>query len=253
MNQNATPGTNRTGIAMAPERSQEMLTGMEEFPPNSQGSALDIAQVRIAYAQEAEPMGSIPMPAGLKGKVQTAVKAVMGEQPTLFMDKLGERLAFERTGTRLYEALISKHEAFGSFAGGPSKADLEHLCEEEYRHFTMLQAAIEQLGGDPTAVTPAANLSATASQGIPKVIVDPRTTLLQSLEAALVAELSDNECWETLIELAQQAGEDDLARQFEQALGDEQDHLRKVRTWLAAGQGLKGNGRRNGKANGKKR
>jgi rubrerythrin len=252
MNQNATPGTNRTGIAMAPERSQEMLTGMEEFPPNSQGSALDIAQVRIAYAQEAEPMGSIPMPAGLKGKVQTAVKAVMGEQPTLFMDKLGERLAFERTGTRLYEALISKHEAFGSFAGGPSKADLEHICEEEYRHFTMLQAAIEQLGGDPTAVTPAANLSATASQGIPKVIVDPRTTLLQSLEAALIAELSDNACWETLIELAQQAGEDDLARQFEQALVNEQDHLRKVQTWLAAGQGRKGNGRRNGKANGKK-
>jgi rubrerythrin len=253
MNQNATPGTNRTGIAMAPERSQEMLTGMEEFPPNSQGSALDIAQVRIAYAQEAEPMGSIPMPAGLKGKVQTAVKAVMGEQPTLFMDKLGERLAFERTGTRLYEALISKHEAFGSFAGGPSKADLEHICEEEYRHFTMLQAAIEQLGGDPTAVTPAANLSATASQGIPKVIVDPRTTLLQSLEAALIAELSDNACWETLVELAQQAGENDLAQQFEQALADEQDHLRKVRTWLAAGQGLTGNRRRNGKANGKKR
>lgn len=253
MNQNATPGTNRTGIAMAPERTQEMLTGMEEFPPNSQGSALDIAQVRIAYAQEAEPMGSIPMPAGLKGKVQTAVKAVMGEQPTLFMDKLGERLAFERTGTRLYEALLSKLEAFGSFAGGPSQADLEHICEEEYRHFTMLQVAIEQLGGDPTAVTPAANLSATASQGIPKVIVDPRTTLLQSLEAALIAELSDNACWETLVELAQQAGENDLARQFEQALVNEQDHLRKVRTWLAAGQGRTGNGRRNGKANGKKR
>jgi ferritin-like protein len=253
MNQNATTGTNRTGIAMAPERSQEMLTGMEEFPPNSQGSALDIAQVRLAYAQEAEPMGSVPMPAGLKGKVPTAVKAVMGEQPTLFMDKLGERLAFERTGTRLYEALISKHEAFGSFAGGPSKADLEHICEEEYRHFTMLQAAIEQLGGDPTAVTPAANLSATASQGIPKVIVDPRTTLLQSLEAALIAELSDNACWETLVELAQQAGENDLAQQFEQAQETEQEHLRKVRAWLAAGQGLTQNGRRNGKAKGKKR
>jgi rubrerythrin len=192
------------------------------------------------------------MPAGIKGKVQTAVKAVMGEQPTLFMDKLGERLAFERTGTRLYEALISKHDAFGSFAGGPSKADLEHLYEEEYRHFTMLQAAIEQLGGDPTAVTPAANLSATASQGIPKVVVDPRATLLQSLEAVLIAELADNACWETLVELAQQAGENDLAQQFEQALADEQDHLRKVRTWLAAGQGRKQPRSSNGKARSKK-
>ena len=247
MNQNAPPGTNCTGIAAAPERSQEMLAGMEEFPPTSQGGTLDLAQVRIAYAQEAEPMGSVPMPAGLKGKVQTAVQAVMGEQPTLFMDKLGERLAFERTGTRLYEALISKPEAFGSFAGGPSKADLEHIWEEEYRHFTMLQAAIEQLGGDPTAMTPAANLSATASQGIPKVIVDPRTTLLQSLEAVLIAELADNACWETLVELAQQAGENDLAQQFAQARANEQDHLDKVRTWLAAGQGRKRNGSRNGK------
>jgi rubrerythrin len=148
--------------------------------------------------------------------------------------------------------LISKHEAFGSFTGGPSKADLEHIHEEEYRHFTMLQAAIEQLGGDPTAVTPAANLSATASQGIPKVIVDPRTTLLQSLEAILVAELSDNACWETLVELAQQAGENDLTQQFEQALADEQDHLRKVRTWLASGQGRKQPRSSNGKARSKK-
>jgi len=252
MNQHATSGTNRTGMAAAPERSQAMRAGMEEFPPTSQGSALDLAQVRIAYTQEAEPMGSIPMPAGVKGKVQTAVKAVIGEQPTLFMDKLGERLAFERTGTRLYEALISKHEAFGSFAGGPSKADLEHICEEEYRHFTMLQAAIEQLGGDPTAVTPAANLSATASQGVPKVVVDPRTTLLQSLEAVLIAELTDNACWETLVELAQHASENALVQQFAQARAHEQDHLDKVRTWLAAGQGLKQPRSRNGKARSKK-
>ena len=35
----------------------------------------------------------------------------------------GERLAFEGSGTRLYEALVLKDDAFGSFAGGPSKAD----------------------------------------------------------------------------------------------------------------------------------
>jgi hypothetical protein len=75
------------------------------------GSAQDIAQVRIAYAKEAEPLGSVPQPAGLKNKVQTAVKAVVGEQPTLLMDKLGERLAFERSGTRLYEVLLAKHNA----------------------------------------------------------------------------------------------------------------------------------------------
>jgi rubrerythrin len=247
MSQSATLGTNRTGIAAAPQRSQEMLTGMDEFPPTSRGSSHDIAQVRIAYAQLAEPLGSVPPPANLKGTVQTAVKAMMGEKPTLLMDKLGERLAFERTGTRLYEALVSKHDAFGSFAGGPSRDNLEHVRQEEYRHFTMLQSAIEQLGGDPTAVTPSANLHATAAHGINQVIVDPRTTLLQSLEAILIAELADNACWEALIELAQGAGEDALVQQFQEALRNEQDHLAKVQAWLAAGQGRAGNGGGDGK------
>jgi rubrerythrin len=246
MNQTAIVGTNRTGVAVAPERSQEMLSGMEEFPPSAQGSAQEIAQVRIAYAQLAEPPGSVPLPPTLKGKIATTVQAIKGENPTLFVDKLGERLAFERAGTRLYEALVSKYDAYGSFTGGPSRDDLEHVLQEEYRHFTMLQAAIEQLGGDPTAVTPSANLQATAAHGIQMVVVDPRTTLLQSLEAALIAELTDNACWETLIELAREAGEDALVEQFQEALTNEQDHLEKVQAWVAAGQGRARNGGGNG-------
>jgi rubrerythrin len=237
MNQHAIAGTNRTGMAAAPQRREEMLVGMEEFPPSSQGSAEDLAQVRVAYAQAAEPLGSVPLPADVKGQGTSAAKAANGEGLLLFMDKLGERLAFERTGTRLYEALVSKHEAFGSFPGGPSRDDLEHILQEEFRHFKLLQSTIEQLGGDPTAVTPAANLHATAAHGINMVIVDPRTTLLQSLEAILIAELADHACWEALIELAQEAGEDALVEPFEQAYATEQEHLQKVQAWLAAGHG----------------
>ena len=64
------------------------------------------------------------------------------------------------------------------------------------------------------------------------MIVDPRTTLLQSLEAILSAELADNACWEALIALAQEAGEDALVTQFERALLTEQEHLTKVQTWV---------------------
>jgi len=244
MNQHATAGMNRTGMAAAPQRTQEMLAGMEEFPPSSQGSAEDLAQVRIAYAQAAEPLGSVPLPANLKGNGTSAAKAAKGAPPLLLMDKLGERLAFERTGTRLYEALVSKHEAFGSFAGGPSRDDLEHIRHEEFQHMTLLQSVIEQLGGDPTAVTPSADLHATAAHGIQMVIVDPRTTLLQSLEAMLIAELADHACWETLVALAQEAGEDALVEPFEQAHTTEQEHLDKVQAWLAAGQGRAQEGKR---------
>lgn len=244
MNQQATPGTNRTGIASAPQRTQEMLAGMEEFPPSSQGSAEDLAQVRISYAKVAEPLGSVPLPADVKGNRTSAAKAAKGAPPLLLMDKLGERLAFERTGTRLYEALVSKHEAFGSFAGGPSRDDLEHIQHEEFQHLTLLQSVIEQLGGDPTAVTPSADLHATAAHGINMVIVDPRTTLLQSLEAMLMAELADHACWEALVALAQEAGEDALVEPFEQAHTTEQEHLDKVQAWLAAGQGRAQEGKR---------
>jgi rubrerythrin len=244
MTQHARPGTNRTGMAAAPQRGEEMLAGMEEFPPSSQGSAEDLAQVRIVYAQAAEPLGSVPLPADVKGRGTSAAKAAKGAPPLLLMDKLGERLAFERTGTRLYEALVSKHEAFGSFAGGPSRDDLEHIRHEEFKHFTLLQSVIEQLGGDPTTVTPSADLHATAAHGINMVIVDPRTTLLQLLEAILIAELADHACWEALVALAQEAGEDALVEPFEQAHATEQEHLDKVQAWLAAGQGRAQEGKR---------
>jgi ferritin-like metal-binding protein YciE len=66
------------------------------------------------------------------------------------------------------------------------------------------------------------------------------------LEAALVAELTDNACWEALIELAREAGEDALVQQFQEALTSEQDHLAKVQAWVAAGQGRARNGGGNG-------
>jgi rubrerythrin len=237
MNQNATAGTNRTGAAAAPERTRAMLTGVEEFLATSQGSAYDVPRVRVAYAREAEPVGTVPLPPTLTGKIKTAVQTVAGDHPVLFMDKLGERLAFERSGTRFYETLASKYDAYDSFSGGPTREDLEHIQQEEFRHFTLLHAVIEQLGGDPTTVTPSADLQATAAKGIMQVITDPRTTLLQSLEAILVAELTDNACWEALTELAEGAGQDGLARQFREARATEEEHLLKVRAWVAAGQG----------------
>ena len=109
-------GTNRTGAALAPERIEAMIAGTEEFYPSSEGDGSAIIAVRAEYAQEAEPIGTVPPPATLKGIAKTAFKALKGGEPTLFLDKLGERLAFERTGTRLYEALLGKIVANGPVA-----------------------------------------------------------------------------------------------------------------------------------------
>jgi hypothetical protein len=229
---------NRTGARFAGALVDDMVAATREFPPSSPGSAQAIADVRVAYAQEGEPVGETPAPAGLAGKAKAMVTAVTGGQPTLLMDKLAERLAFERAGSRLYEALLSKHRAYGTFDGGPSAEDLLDILSEEYAHIDLLTQAITSLDGDPTAVTPSANVAMNISAGLPQVLGDPRTNLLQSLEAILVAELADNECWTTLDELARQAGQDQLANGFRQAIAHEREHLAKVRAWIAAGQGL---------------
>jgi hypothetical protein len=237
MRQSPQQGDNRTGLQAAGGRGEEMLEATREFLPSSPGTAQAIADVRMAYAQAGETLGETPPPAGMMDKARSAISAVTGGQPTLLLDKLGERLVFEHAGARLYEALLSKHEAFGSFPGGPEAQDLLHILQEEYEHADLLQRAIKTLGGDPTVLTPSANLAVNMSAGLPQVLADPRTNLLQSLEAIVVAELADNECWSALEELARQGGHDDLAEECQEAIAHEREHLDNVRRWLAAGQG----------------
>jgi hypothetical protein len=97
-----------------------------------------------------------------------------------------------------------------------------------------VQGLILQLGGDPTVVTPCANLQAVASRGIGDVLMDPRTTLLECLDAILVAEMTDHESWEVLVTLAVPVASE-LETELRAAEQTEAEHLVKVRTWTAAG------------------
>jgi rubrerythrin len=240
MNQNPTTGDNRTGIATNPKQAEEMVKGTLEFPPSSTGTPHPDEDVRIAYAldvTDTRGLGSVPPPAGMRGAAKLVLEKLRGNQPTLMLDKLGERLAFERTGTRLYEALVSKHEADDGFLGGPTRQELVDILNDEHRHFAMLAEVVRDLGGDPTAMTPSADAVAVVSMGVMQIIVDPRTTLLQGLEAILVAELADRDGWALLVDLAGEAGKDELRLRFEEAERVELEHLTKVRAWIRAGQG----------------
>jgi len=77
----------------------------------------------------------------------------------------------------------------------------------------------------------------TASHGVGQVLADPSRTLIESVEAIAMAELTDNECWETRAGLVRLGGREDLAERCDAALATEEEHLDTVRTWLAAGQG----------------
>lgn len=164
------------------------------------------------------------------------------QQTLILIDKLGARLAFERSSVRLYDVLLTKFDAFGSFAGGPGRTELEVMRDEELAHFVLLRELMRALGADATAVTPSANLHAVLCAGLSTALADPRTDLQECLDVILVAELLDNDCWENLADLAIAIGRDDLAAQFEASLVEERDHLRKVRTWIGAGLSLSATG-----------
>lgn len=254
-----TLGMNRTGAKVSPAGTSAMTDAVNELTPEMPVDTAAIEAERITYINDAETVGSIPPPASLKGVVKTGMAKLKGGQPTILMDKMGERIAFERSGVRLYEALIAKYqgvEAIGNEVLPPAEEvlalSMEGMCAlapvdgeapaetlqrirgEELGHFRMLCAEMERMGGDPTAQTPCADVVATASMGIMQVVTDPRTTLAQSLNAILTAELTDNAGFELLISLAEDAGEAELAGKLLGALAQEQEHLAVIKGWLTA-------------------
>lgn len=229
-------GMNRTGIQMSPVDARAMQEIAPDVPELEGEAAL--ATVRSAYIAEADALGSVPLPGTLRGAVSTGSTLLKGESPHLLIDKLGERLAFERTGTRLYDALINKCEVLLDDSISMTMDDLRRIRNDEARHMALVSDAVDTLGGDPTAQTPSADLAGVESMGLIQVINDPRTTIAQCLHAILTAELSDRAGWETLIALADAQDLDELVTQFSDALDTEREHLAMVETWYAEAIGL---------------
>ncbi|HKS58345.1 MAG TPA: ferritin-like domain-containing protein [Steroidobacteraceae bacterium] len=228
-------GQNRTGQQTSPQLSREMNEVVQPVSPDAaQASAL--TELRLQYIREADPLGSVP---------------------AAFVDKLAERLAYERGGVRLYDAVIAKFVVYQDELRDVSPDELVEIRDEEASHAALLRACLEQLGADPTMQTPSADLVGVATAGFLQAATDPRTTLAQSLQIALAAELVDVASWEALITLAGKAGKDDIAQRFQQALERENEHLAKVRGWhetltLASAESPSAKSKGKAKARGKK-
>lgn len=230
-------GMNRTGIQMSPLDTKAMLD-VDEDERGETGDESAPAGMRSAYIADAGGVGSIPLPGTVTGAVTMGVHMLSGDSPQILLDKLGERLAFERTGARLYDALITKCEVMLGTDISMSIEDLATIRADEARHFLLLSDAIVSLGGDPTAQTPSADLVGVESAGLVQVLNDPRTSLAQSLHAMVTAELSDKAGWETLIALADEHELFDMVNDFMLALNDEREHLALVQTWYEEAIGL---------------
>ena len=226
-------GLNRTGVATSPRETKAAIEGAEEGCGDAVSpEAEELMEARADQARGAAPVGTMPPPGSVKGAAKAAVQAIKGNSALAFLDLLGERLAFERTGTRLYDALLIKLEGADPRPDGPTREELESIRDDEMQHFALLREAIESLGGDPTVITPSADICGVAGMGWVQALTDPRTTLTEALKVVLNAELADADAWETLTGIAAGLGQDDLADRFREAMADEETHLARVRTWV---------------------
>jgi rubrerythrin len=228
-------GGNRTGMDTSPILAKEMLSGAALYEPTNLDPEAAYAALEGPYMRADNNVGSMPPPGTMKGQLKTVTGKMKGRNPEVMLNKLGERLAYERTGVRLYEAFIRKCEALPDSASLVPLAELREIRDEEEAHFMLLQECIEQMGADPTAQTPDADVSGVASQGFMQVLTDPRTSVVQGLEMLLSIELIDNAAWELLIELGTEMKLEPMTAAFQKALQQEETHLQRVRMWYEQG------------------
>lgn len=221
-------GANRTGVQMSPFDTAAMVQGEDDFGVAESDDRADL-RVRSDYADEAEGLGSVPVPATPGGLVKSGVDMLKGSRPQVLLDKLGERLAFERGGVRLYDSLLVKCRCAADMLEGDELNRLQSFRQQEAEHVDTVARAIGDLGADPTAQTPCADLAGVKAMGLVQAMNDPRSSLLQSLQVILDAELLDNAGWEMLIALARNCGHDAMADGFVQAAREEAGHLTAVR------------------------
>lgn len=220
-------GKNRTGMQSSPQMAELMQESIKTSGVRQEFDYRKLNGIRAAYYDDGT-VGSVPPPLSARGMAKAGTQMLKGNRPQAFIDKVGERLAFERTGVRLYEALINKCDQFEGL--DLPRDQLIHYLKEEEEHFHMLKQCLEDMGADPTAETPGADVAGVASQGLLKVITDPRTSVAQSMEAMLIAELTDNDSWHLLTELADKAGMKKLVKAFEKASRQEDEHLEGIRS-----------------------
>jgi bacterioferritin (cytochrome b1) len=145
------------------------------------------------------------------------------------LDVLSGRLAFERTGVKLYDKVIEKIERNAEPRYHAILGQLREIRTEEQEHANWLEAQIRALGGFPDEKTDMAELEMQEGSGIESVIVDGHDKAIHLVHALLAAELADNAGWDVLVKLADDAGDRAAKLAFAKRMAEEAKHLLFIR------------------------
>jgi rubrerythrin len=144
------------------------------------------------------------------------------------IDMLAERLQFERSGVKLYDAVIKKMQSSREPSVTKMLDQMQEHRDQEKEHEEWLEECIRQLGGDDKQMTEKARLIQQESKGIEEVIMKD-AEIPHLFHALLAAELVDNAGWDLLVQLADEADDNKAKRDFKKRLHEEEEHLILVR------------------------
>ncbi|WP_437961560.1 ferritin-like domain-containing protein [Sorangium sp. So ce119] len=141
------------------------------------------------------------------------------------IDLLNERLTYERASVRLYDSIVEKVGRSADPGLMNLLGQLREYRDQEKEHEEWLEARIRELGGDAHGETEMSRLITIESQGIQQVVLDGDQNPAHLFHALLTAELVDNAGWQLLLELADEADDDEARASFRKRLHEEEDHL----------------------------
>ena len=145
--------------------------------------------------------------------------------PEKVIELLSERLAYERSGIKLYDAILKKVRRSRHTQLKKLVKELESHRDQEVEHAEWCEENIRMLGGDPDEKTERTLLVETEAQGIEQIVFGD-APLSQMFHALNMAELGDNAGWAQLVGIAEQCGDEEARAEFQERLEHEEEHLR---------------------------
>ncbi|WP_223637714.1 ferritin-like domain-containing protein [Corallococcus sp. EGB] len=225
-------GLRRTAEQLTVEELEHVAREEPLHDSTRRHSGSAVRFLRAQLSRISGHLGELHLP-DFKEVVGSALQAVEGAAPLLFVAQLRERLAFERTSSRLYAGLLVKTHALGSYPGGPTPERLVELHNQELDHLNLVRECIYRLGADVPQMAPLGDGADPRPHGLLRAVDDPCATLQDALCAVLISEILNNAGWAMLVDLAEELGPPDLAGAFREVLREEALHLDEVTTWVA--------------------
>ena len=164
------------------------------------------------------------------------MKKLAERHPEKLLDLLNERLTFERLAVKLYDNILAKVSEGDLPPVAGSSAILAQLREhrdEEKEHEEWLEEQIRAMGGDAHARTDMADLVEREAKGVADV-VESDSELVHLFHALQTAELVDDTGWKLLLELADEAEDDEAREQLRKRAEAEERHVIFTRSLVTA-------------------